>query len=85
VIFLEIFIHTQELGCGQGGKHKKMYWVFGWISGEVCKIYDVETYNARIENASIKIDTQKRNDQLLSLGPEKSSPGLTHSKINLVY
>jgi hypothetical protein len=23
VIFLEIFIHTQELGCGQGGKTQK--------------------------------------------------------------
>ena len=65
--------------------HKKMYWVFGWISGEVCKISDVETYNARIEKASIKIDTQKRNDQLLSLGPEKSRPEITHPKINLVY
>jgi hypothetical protein len=22
VIFLELFIHTQMIGCGQGGKHK---------------------------------------------------------------
>jgi hypothetical protein len=32
-----------------------------------------------------KIGTQKWNDQLLSLGPKKSSPELTHPKINLVY
>jgi hypothetical protein len=36
-------------------------------------------------DASNKIDTQKRNDQLLSLGPEKSRPEITHPKINLVY
>jgi hypothetical protein len=35
--------------------------------------------------ASNKIDTQKRNDQLLSLGPEKSRPEITHPKINHVY
>jgi hypothetical protein len=85
VIFLEIFIHTQMFGCGQGGKQKKIYWVCRWISDEVCKISDVETYNGWIEKASIKIDTQKRNDHLLSLRPEKSSPELTHPKINLVY
>jgi hypothetical protein len=56
-----------------------------WISSEVCKISDMETYNAQIEKTSIKIDTQNRNEQLLSLGPEKSSLGLTHPKINLVY
>jgi hypothetical protein len=28
---------------------------------------------------------QKWNDQLLSLGPEKSRPEITHPKINLVY
>jgi hypothetical protein len=32
-----------------------------------------------------EIDTQKRNDQLLSLGPEKSRPEITHPKIILVY
>jgi hypothetical protein len=32
-----------------------------------------------------KMDTQKRNDQLLSLGPEKSLPEITHPKINLAY
>jgi hypothetical protein len=68
------------LGCGQGDKHKKMYWFFGWISDEVCKISDVETYNAQIEKASNKIDSQKQNDQLSSLRPEKSSPGLIHQK-----
>jgi hypothetical protein len=40
----------------------------------------VETHNAQIEKASIKIDTQKRNDQLLSLEPEKSSLELMHQK-----
>jgi hypothetical protein len=56
-----------------------------WTSSEVCKISDMETYNAQIEKTSIKIDTQNRNEQLLSLGPEKSILGLTHPKINLVY
>jgi hypothetical protein len=73
------------IGCGQGDKHKKMYRVFGWIFGEVCKIPNVETYNAQIEKASTKIDMQKQNDQLLSLRPEKSSSKLIHPKINLVY
>jgi hypothetical protein len=73
------------LGCGQGGIHKKIFWVSGWISDEVCKIPDVRTHNAWIEKASIKIDTQKRNDQLLSLEPEKSSLESMHPKINLVY
>jgi hypothetical protein len=54
----------------------------GWISSEVCEISDVEIHNAHIEKASNKIDTQKRNDKLLSLGPEKSSHELTHPKIN---
>jgi hypothetical protein len=35
--------------------------------------------------ASKKIDTQKWNDQLLSLGPEKSRPVITHPRIILVY
>jgi hypothetical protein len=47
--------------------------------------FDVESYNAWIEKASDKIDTQKQNDQLLSLGPEKSNPELIQPKINLVY
>ena len=64
---------------------KKIYLGFGWISGEFCEILNVETHNARIEKASIKIDTQKQNDQLLSLEPEKSSLESMHPKINLVY
>ena len=64
---------------------KRYIGFYGWISGEVCKISDVEIHNARIEKASNKIGTQKRNDQLLSLGPEKSSLELMHPKINLVY
>jgi hypothetical protein len=35
--------------------------------------------------ASKKIDTQKWNNQLLSLGPEKSRLEITHPKIILVY
>jgi hypothetical protein len=86
VIFLKIFIHTQIIACGQGGKHKKIYlWFYGWIFSNVCEISDVYVHNARIEKASNKIGTQKRNDQLLSLGPEKSIPELIHPKINLVY
>jgi hypothetical protein len=45
----------------------------------------VGIHNARIREASEKIDTQKWNDQLLSLGPEKSRPEITHPKINLVH
>jgi hypothetical protein len=37
------------------------------------------------KKASKKIDTQKRNDQLLSLGPEKLRLEITHPTINLVY
>jgi hypothetical protein len=37
------------------------------------------------KKASKKIDMQKRNDQLLSLGPEISRPAITLPKINLVY
>jgi hypothetical protein len=66
-------------------KHKKIFWVYGWISSEVCKISDVETYSAQIEKASNKIDTQKRNDQLLSLEPTKSSLESMHPKINLAH
>jgi hypothetical protein len=80
VIFLEIFIHTQMISCGQGGKHKRYIGFYGWISGEVCEISDVEIHNARIEKDSNKMDTQKRNGQLLSLRPEKSSPELIHPK-----
>jgi hypothetical protein len=36
------------------------------------------------KKASKKIDTQTSNDQLLSLGPEKSRPKITHPEINLV-
>ena len=74
------------MGCGQGGEHKKDIFGFcGWISGEVYEIPNVETHNARIEEASIKNDTQKWNDQLLNLGPEKSGLESMHPKINLVY
>jgi hypothetical protein len=30
VTFLRIFIHTQMIGCGQGGKQKNIYWVL-WV------------------------------------------------------
>jgi hypothetical protein len=42
-------VHLSSLGCGQGGKHKKMIRGLGWISGEVCEIPNVETHNARID------------------------------------
>jgi hypothetical protein len=42
-------------------------------------------YTMHGNKASNKIDTQKRNDQLLSLGTEKSWTAITHSKINLVH
>jgi hypothetical protein len=45
----------------------------------------VGIHNARIKRLPKKMDTQKQNDQLLSLGPEKSWPEITHPKINLVY
>jgi hypothetical protein len=41
-------------------------------------------YTMHGQEASNKIDTQKRNDQL-SLGPEKSWLAITHSKIILVH
>jgi hypothetical protein len=63
---------------------KMIFLVYGWISGEVCEISDVEIHNARIERLR-KDRYAKWNDQLLSLGPEKSSPELIHPKINLVY
>jgi hypothetical protein len=85
VIFFEIFIHTQSFGLWSRRYSQKIFWVCGWISGEVCEIPDVETHNAQIEKASIKIDTQKRNDQLLSLEPEKSSLESMHPTINRVY
>jgi hypothetical protein len=50
--FLEISIHTQIIGSSKEVNTKKKIWVYGWISGEVCKISDVETYNARIKKAS---------------------------------
>jgi hypothetical protein len=49
VIFLEIFIYTQMIGCGQGDKHKKYIGFYGRISGEVCEIFDVEIHNAKTE------------------------------------
>jgi hypothetical protein len=73
------------LGCGQGGIHTKIFWVCGWISGEVCEIPNVETHNAQTEKARKDIDMQKRNDHLLHLEPEKSSLESMHPKINLVY
>jgi hypothetical protein len=66
-------------------QHKKIFWICGWISDEVCKISNVETYNAQIEKAINKIDTQKQNDQLLSLEPKKSKLESVHPKINLVH
>jgi hypothetical protein len=47
------------------------------------KIYFCVYILNQIKKASNKIGTQKRNDQLLSLGIEQSSLGSMHPKINL--
>jgi hypothetical protein len=64
-------IHPQRWVVVKEVITKDDIWFQGWISGQVCEISDVGIHN--------KIDTQKRNDQLLSLGPEKSWPAMTHS------
>ena len=37
------FYSIFKLGCGQGGDHKKMFLVLGWMRSEVCEIFDVKT------------------------------------------
>jgi hypothetical protein len=73
------------IGCGQGGKHKRWYLV---LRVDIRRsLWDLRCGDTQCtdKRASNKIDTQKRNDQLLSLGPEKSWHEITHPKINLVH
>jgi hypothetical protein len=67
MIFLKISIHTQELGCGQRGKTQKD--ILGlWVDIRRGLLnFHVETYNARIEKASNKIDTQNEMTSFLVL------------------
>jgi hypothetical protein len=60
-----------NLGCGQGGNHKKDVLGLGWMPGKVCEISNIETHNAWTRMASMKKD-MLRNGQLLSLVPQKS-------------
>jgi hypothetical protein len=61
--------------------------IFGFKGGYLARFVrsPMRGYTMHGEEASNKIDTQKQNDQLLSLGPEKSWSAITHSKINLVH
>jgi hypothetical protein len=61
--------------------------IFGFKDGYPARFVKSPMWDTQCmdRKASKKIDTQKQNDQLLSLGPEKSSPEITHPKINLVY
>jgi hypothetical protein len=71
------------IGCGQGGKCKRWYLVLRVdIQRGLWNLRCGDT-QCTDKKASNKIDTQKQNDQLLSLGPEKSRPEITHPKINL--
>jgi hypothetical protein len=73
------------IGCGQGGNHKRWYL---FLRVDIQRgLWDLQCGDTRCTDrkASKMIDTQKRNYQLLSLGPEKSRPEIIHPKINLVY
>jgi hypothetical protein len=61
--------------------------IFGFKGGYPARFVrsPVWGYMMHKYKASNKIDTQKRNDQLLSLGPKKSWPKITHPIINLVH
>jgi hypothetical protein len=61
--------------------------IFGFKGGYPARFVRSPMWDTQCTDrkASKKIDTQKRNDQLLSLGPEKSRPEITHLKTNLVY
>jgi hypothetical protein len=43
-----------NLGCGQGGNHKKDVLSLGWMPSEVCEISNVETHNAWTKMASME-------------------------------
>jgi hypothetical protein len=59
--------------------------IFGFKGGYPARFVNSPSTQCTDRKASKKIDTQKRNDQLLSLRPEKSRPEIPHPKINLVY
>jgi hypothetical protein len=61
--------------------------IFGFKGGYLARFVrsPMWGYTMHEIEASNNIDTQKRNNQLLSLGPEKSWPGISHQKINLVH
>jgi hypothetical protein len=62
------------IGCDQGGNHKRWYLV---LRVEIRRgLWDLLCGDTQCmdKKASKKIDTQKQNGQLLSLGPEKSRP-----------
>jgi hypothetical protein len=61
--------------------------IFGFKGGYPGRFvrYPMWGYTMHGYKASNKIDTQKWNDQLLSLGPEKSWLEITHPKINIVH
>jgi hypothetical protein len=67
VIFFKIFIHTQSFGLWSRRYTQKDN--FGFVGGYPVrfKIPDVETHNAWIEKASIKIDTQNGMTSFLVL------------------
>jgi hypothetical protein len=61
--------------------------IFGFKGGYPARFVKSPMWDRQCTDrkASKKRDTQKRNDQLLSLGPEKSRPEITHPKIILVH
>jgi hypothetical protein len=81
----EIFIHTKELSCGQGGKTQKD--ILGlWVDiRRGLQNFRCGNFQCTDRKASNKIDTQKRNDQLISIELEKSSLETMHPKINLAH
>jgi hypothetical protein len=70
---------------GQGGKHKRWFLVLRVDIRRVLSYLRCGGTQCTDKKTSKKKDMQKRNDQLLSLGLEKSRPEITHPKINLVY
>jgi hypothetical protein len=61
--------------------------IFGFKGGNPARFVrsPMWGYTMHRKEASNKIVMQKQNDQLLSVGPEKSWPEITHPKINLVH
>jgi hypothetical protein len=57
--------------------------IFGFKDGYPARFVKSPMWDTQStdKKASKKIDTQKQNDQLLRLGPEKSRPEITYPKI----